>query len=103
MNYEADDLSTLWAGMMAYMWNGQPDHITPSGATWYDCVCRTPSMAYEVNLSFFGFDQQRWTKLVRQYLDVSHTLQFLDRAEQIAMGEVKSDAVAGVNTKVSII
>lgn len=86
------DLTTLWHQSMRTMWRGKVgngiDRITSIDAICYDNLLACESMAFDFDMGRdLWLNKQRWTRLVRQYLDPSDTRRFLDRAADVGLGE----------------
>ena len=60
----------------------------------YDNLLAAESMAFDLDMGRdLWLNRQRWTRLVRQYLDPSETRRFIDRAADIGLGEGKRGVV----------
>ena len=60
----------------------------------YDNLLAARSMDFDLDLGKdLWLNRQRWTRLVRQYLDLSDTRAFIDRAADIGLGEGKRGVV----------
>jgi hypothetical protein len=96
------DLTTLWHESMRRMWrgtidNGGIDYIASIDTIAYDNLLACESMAFDLDLGRdLWLNRQRWTRLVRQYLDPSETRRFLDRAADIGLGEGKRGVVTNM-------
>jgi hypothetical protein len=95
----AQNLTDLWTQSTKKMWYADPDHVSPSETIIYDQVLHSSSSDFDFDLGNICFTPSRWTKLVRQYLPVSPTLQFVQRAAQIARGESKPGAICGLSAR----
>lgn len=94
-----DDMSDLWRLTTRRMWrgtleNGGIDFIASADTVAYDNLLLADSMAFDIDLGRdLWLNKQRWTRLVRQYLDPSDTRAFIDRAADIGLGEGKRGVV----------
>jgi hypothetical protein len=70
------------------------DYIASVDVIRYASIYTAESMEYDLD---FGrelwLNRSRWTMLVRQYLDLSETRQFIDRAADIGLGEGKRGVI----------
>lgn len=102
MIYEYDTLTDLWHKSVRKMWrgtleNGNLDYIASIDTIAYCNLLSTPSMAFDLDLGRdLWLHRQRWTTLVRQYLDVSETTRFLERSTDIGLGEGKRGVVTSM-------
>lgn len=93
------DLTSLWHDTVWKMWrgtldNGGIDFVASIDTIAYDNLLSCDSMAYEFDMGRdLWLNKQRWTRLVRQYLDISETARFLQRAADIGLGEGKRGVV----------
>jgi len=93
-----DTLSDLWRQSIYYMWRGtledRLDFVASIDTVAYDNLLSADSMAFDIDLGRdLWLNKQRWTRLVRQYLDLSDTRTFVDRAADIGLGEGKRGVV----------
>jgi len=93
-----DTMSDLWRGTVWKMWRGQLgdglDFVASIDTVSYDNVLSADSMEFDIDLGRdLWLNRQRWTRLVRQYLDLSDTRSFIDRAADIGLGEGKRGVV----------
>lgn len=97
-----DTMTDLWHESVWSMWrgtieNGGLDYIASIDTIRYDNLLEAQSMAYEFDLGRdLWLTKQRWTMLLRQYLDLSETRRFLDRAADIGLGEGKRGVVTSM-------
>jgi hypothetical protein len=96
---EHDTLSQLWRDSIWRMWhgtldNGGIDFIASIDTISYDNLLSADSMAFDIDMGRdLWLNRQRWTRLVRQYLDPSETRRFIDRCADIGLGEGKRGVV----------
>src|SRR5215471_4688957 len=94
-----DTLSDLWRKTVWRMWRGTLDgggldFVASIDTIAYDNLLSCDSMAYDLDLGRdLWLNRQRWTRLVRQYLDVSQTSGFIQRAAEIGLVEGKRGVV----------
>src|SRR6266516_722279 len=94
-----DTLTDLWHKTVRRMWkgtieNGGIDYVASIDTIAYDNLLLADSMAYDLDLGRdLWLNRQRWTRLVRQYLDLGQTTGFLQRAAEIGLGEGKRGVV----------
>lgn len=92
-------LSDLWRDSVRRMWrgtleNGGIDFVASIDTVSYDNLLAAESMAFDIDLGRdLWLNKQRWTRLVRQYLDLSDARTFIDRAADIGLGEGKRGVV----------
>lgn len=95
-------LTALWHDSVRRMWrgtieNGGLDYIASIDTIAYDNLLAAESMEFDLDLGRdLWLNRQRWTRLVRQYLDPSETRRFLDRAADIGLGEGKRGVVTNM-------
>ena len=95
-------LTDLWHGSVRRMWrgtidNGGIDFVASIDTIAYDNLLSAESMAFDLDLGRdLWLNKQRWTRLVRQYLDPSEVRRFLDRAADIGLGEGKRGVVTNM-------
>jgi hypothetical protein len=93
------DMSHLWRNTVRRMWhgtieNGGIDFVASVDTVAYNNLLLADSMAFDIDLGRdLWLNRQRWTRLVRQYLDLSDTRTFIDRAADIGLGEGKRGVV----------
>jgi hypothetical protein len=80
------------------MWRGtlsdNIDFVASIDTISYDNLLLADSMAFDLDLGRdLWLNRQRWTRLVRQYLDLSQTQGFLQRSAEIGLGEGKRGVV----------
>jgi hypothetical protein len=81
----------MWRGTLD---NGGIDFVASIDTIAYDNVLFADSMAFDMDMGRdLWLNRQRWTRLVRQYLDLGQTQRFLDRAADIGLGEGKRGVV----------
>lgn len=81
----------MWRGTID---NGGIDFVASADTVAYDNLLLADSMAFDIDLGRdLWLNKQRWTRLVRQYLDPSDTRTFIDRAADIGLGEGKRGVV----------
>lgn len=99
------DLTALWHDTVWEMWRGQLgnggiDFVASIDTIAYDNLLSTDSMAFDLDLGRdLWLNRQRWTRLVRQYLDLGETARFLQRASEIGLGEGKRGVVTAMHCK----
>lgn len=87
------DLSTLWRGGIYKMWNGTLsngvlDLVGSADTISYDNVLSCDSMAFDLDMGRdLWLNKQRWTKLVRDYVEKDELLRFLRKTEELANGQ----------------
>jgi len=75
----------MWRGTIE---NGGINALSGIDAIAYDNLLVADSMDFDIDLGRdLWLNKQRWTRLVRQYLDLSDTRAFLDRSASIGLGE----------------
>ena len=95
-------MSELWHDSVWRMWrgtldNGGIDFVASIDTIAYDNLLAAESMAFDLDLGRdLWLNRQRWTRLVRQYLDPSETRRFLDRCADIGLGEGKRGVVTNM-------
>ena len=95
------DLSALWRKSIYKMWRGtlsdNLDFVASIDTIAYDNLLLADSMAFDLDLGRdLWLNRQRWTRLVRQYLDLSQTTGFIQRASEIGLGEGKRGVVTAM-------
>lgn len=92
-------MSALWRKTVRRMWrgtldNGGIDFVASIDTIAYDNLLVAESMDFDIDLGRdLWLNKQRWTRLVRQYLDRSDTEAFIERAEAIGLREGKRGVV----------
>ena len=92
-------MSDLWRKSVWKMWrgtveNGQIDFVASIDTVAYDNLLMANSMEFDLDMGRdLWLNKQRWTRLVRQYLDLSDTRAFIDRSADIGLGEGKRGVV----------
>jgi hypothetical protein len=90
---EYENMSDLWRLTVRSMWrgtveNGRIDLVGSADVISYDNLLVASSMDFDIDLGRdLWLNGARWTRLVRQYLDLSDTRAFIDRAADIGLGE----------------
>lgn len=88
-----DDLSSLWRGGIHQMWrgtlqNGTLDCIGSADTISYDNVLSCDSMAFDLDMGRdLWLNKQRWTKLVRDYIEKDELLRFIGKATELGRGD----------------
>jgi hypothetical protein len=96
-------LSDLWRESIWRMWrgtldNGGIDFVASIDTISYDNLLAAESMAFDLDMGRdLWLNKQRWTRLVRQYLDPSEVRLFVDRAASIGTGEGKRGVVTSMH------
>lgn len=81
----------MWKGTLD---NGGINFTASVDTVAYDNLLAAESMAFDLDMGRdLWLNKQRWTRLVRQYLDLSDTRTFVDRAADIGLGEGKRGVV----------
>jgi hypothetical protein len=81
----------MWRGTLE---NGGIDFVASIDTIAYDNLLVAKSMDFDLDLGRdLWLNRQRWTRLVRQYLDLSDTRAFIDRSSDIGLGEGKRGVV----------
>ena len=89
----ADTMSDLWRGTVRRMWRGTLENgginvVGSADTIAYDNLLVADSMEFDIDLGRdLWLNKQRWTRLVRQYLDLSDARSFIDRSADIGLGE----------------
>lgn len=92
-------LSDLWRDSVYRMWRGTTDNrgidfVASIDTISYNNLLAANSMDFDIDLGRdLWLNRQRWTRLVRQYLDLSDTRTFIDRSADIGLGEGKRGVV----------
>lgn len=98
-----ETLTQLWHDTVWAMWRGKMtdplDYVSGTDTHCYDNMLVSESMAYDFDMRDLWLNKQRWTVLVRQYLDISEVARFLDRATALGLGEGKRGAVTSMAVK----
>ena len=98
-----DDLTELWQKTWRSMlWSSRDglDLFNDYESIRFDLLLSADSMSFDFNMSKqLGLGIERWTKLISDYLDLSHTARFLERSEEVALGDVKDGAIVGLATR----
>jgi hypothetical protein len=77
--------------------NGGIDYVASIDCIRYGSVYRASSLAYDYDVSRnLWLARSRWTRLVRQYLDLSETTGFIQRAADIGLGEGKRGVITSM-------
>jgi hypothetical protein len=99
---EFPDLTTLRHDLVQSMLfgtleNGGIDYIASIDCIRYNGVYTAASMAYDFDVGRnLWLNRQRWTRLVREYLDLGETTRFLQRCEAIGLGEGKRGVITNL-------
>lgn len=94
-----DTLSDLWRESIWKMWrgttdNGGIDFVASIDTIAYDNLLQADSMEFDLDMGRdLWLNKQRWTRLVRQYLDPTATRVFIDKSAEIGLGEGKRGVV----------
>jgi len=86
-------LSSLWRDSIWRMWRGTLDNgglsiVGSADTICYDNLLACKSMDFDLNMGRdLWLNKQRWTRLVRQYLEPEETERFIDHAVALARGE----------------
>jgi len=86
------DLSELWRGSIWRMWkgtleNGLIDCVGSADTISYDNVLSCDSMAFDLDMGRdLWLNKQRWTRLVRDYVEPKQLVQFVGKATELAQG-----------------
>lgn len=97
-----ETLTDLWHDTVWNMWwgtleNGGIDFVASIDTIRYNNLLHAKSMEFRFNLGRdLWLTKHRWTVLVRQYLDISETTRFLERATSIGLGEGKRGVVTSM-------
>jgi hypothetical protein len=84
----------MWRGTIE---NGGIDFVASIDTIAYDNLLACESMDFDLDLGRdLWLNRQRWTRLVRQYLDPSEVRRFLDRSADIGLGEGKRGVVTNM-------
>jgi len=90
---EYTDLSDLWRGSIWRMWrgtidNGLVDCVGSADIISYDNVLSCQSMAFDLDMGRdLWLNKQRWTRLVRDYVEKEELLRFVTKCEELASGQ----------------
>jgi hypothetical protein len=87
-----DDLSTLWRSTIYDMWKGKLefnlDCVGSADTISYDNVLSCDSMAFDLDMGRdLWLNKQRWTRLVRDYVEPKQLVQFIGKATELAQGQ----------------
>jgi len=88
-----DDLSDLWRGSIRRMWrgtldNGLIDIVGSADTISYDNVLSCDSMAFDLDMGRdLWLNKQRWTRLVRDYVEKDELLRFIRKCEELGNGQ----------------
>ena len=101
---EFPDLTRLWHDTVHSMVFGKVgggiDYVASVDVIRYGSRLVADSMAYEFDLGRdLWLNRSRWTKLVRDYLDLSETRRFLDHAARIGLGEGKRGVITSMSCR----
>jgi len=102
--YDFPDLTTLRHDLVQSMLFGTIenrgiDYVASIDCIRYGSVYRASSLAYDYDISRnLWLARSRWTRLVRQYLDLSETTQFIQRAAAIGLGEGKRGVITSMQS-----
>lgn len=86
-------LSSLWRDTISEMWYGTIDNgglsvVGSADTIRYDNLLACESMEFDLDMGRdLWLNKQRWTRLVRQYLDPKEVERFVDHATLLARGE----------------
>src|SRR5215472_9142798 len=86
------DLSTLWRDGIHSMWrgtldNGLIDIVGSADTISYDNVLSCDSMAFDLDMGRdLWLNKQRWTRLVRDYIEPDELVRFVGKCEELARG-----------------
>lgn len=86
-------LSQLWRDSIWRMWRGTLDNgglsiVGSADTIAYDNLLACESMEFDLDMGRdLWLNKQRWTRLVRQYLDPIETERFIEHASQLSRGE----------------
>lgn len=95
-------LTDLWHKSVYKMWkgtvdNGGIDYVAGIDTIAYRNLLVADSMQYDFDMGRdLWLTKHRWSVLVRQYLDESETVRFLQRASDIGLGEGKRGVVTSM-------
>jgi hypothetical protein len=86
------DLSTLWRKTIWHMWRGtlgrELDCIGSADTISYDNVLSCDSMAFDLDMGRdLWLNKQRWTRLVRDYVEKDELLRFVGKATELGKGQ----------------
>jgi len=96
-------MSDLWRDSIWRMWrgtldNGGIDFVASIDTISYDNLLAAESMAFDLDMGRdLWLNKQRWTRLVRQYLDPGEVRRFVDSAASIGTGEGKRGVVTSMH------
>lgn len=88
-----DDLSTLWRQSIWQMWrgtlaNGALDCVGSADTISYDNVLSCNSMAFDLDMGRdLWLNKQRWTKLVRDYVEKDELKRFVRKSTELGQGQ----------------
>lgn len=92
-------LSDLWRDSVWRMWrgtldNGGIDFVASIDTIAYDNLLAAKSMEFDLNMGRdLWLNKQRWTRLVRQYLDRDEVERFIDHSQSILQREGRRGVV----------
>jgi len=89
---EYDTLSELWRGTIWRMWRGHLgkslDVVGSADTISYDNVLSCDSMAFDLDMGRdLWLNKQRWTRLVRDYVEKEELIRFVGKATELANGQ----------------
>lgn len=89
---EYADLSSLWRGAIQDMWRGDLDGVLDcvgsADTISYDNVLSCDSMAFDLDMGRdLWLNKQRWTRLVRDYVEKDELVRFLRKCEELGHGQ----------------
>lgn len=95
------NLTELWHTSMRRMWRGELggdiDFVASIDTIAYDNVLAARSMDFDFDLGRdLWLNKQRWTRLVRQYLDREEVIRFIAHAQQIYEKEGRRGVVTNM-------
>jgi len=102
---EFKDMTSLWHDTVKSMIFGTVEGGGIDYVAGIDCIrygnrLVAESMGYEFDLGRdLWLHRARWTKLVRDYLDLSELRRFLDNAARIGLGEGKRGVITSMQTR----
>lgn len=96
-------LSDLWRDSIWRMWRGTLDNgglsiVGSADTIAYDNLLACESMDFDLDMGRdLWLNKQRWTRLVRQYLEPTETEAFIDRCVELARGSGAKGACTGMH------
>lgn len=87
-----DTMSNMWRGSIGLMWKGELgdvlDCVGSADTISYDNVLSCDSMEFDLDMGRdLWLNKQRWTKLVRDYVEKEELLRFIRKSVELGNGQ----------------